>query len=156
MHAVVVLVPLAALGAIALAIRAPWRRSFGPLVALLALAGALSATGAKLAGDQLAAYLEAAGQDPAPLAAHGQFGLYTLLAVWPFAVLAVVAAVLARRDRSAETGGGHRATTTVAATSTPVTVTTWLAAAAGVVALAFTVVAGDSGSRLVWGFVTGG
>lgn len=152
-HAVVVLVPLATLGSIAVALRAPWRRSAGPVVALLALASAVAATLAKLAGDQLAAYLEAAGQDPAPISAHGQLGLYAVLAVWPYAVLAVLAAVVARRDPKP---GYRAATTATATTSTATTLTTWLAALVGIGAVAVTVLAGDSGSRMVWGFVTAG
>jgi hypothetical protein len=152
-HAVVVLIPLATLGALAVAVRAPWRRSAGPVVALLALAGAATATGAYFAGNQLAAYLEAQGQDPAPITAHGQLGLYTLVAAWPFAVLAVITAVVARRDPRPSRGA---ATVATATTSTATTVAAWLTALAGIAACYFTVVTGDSGSRMVWGFVTGG
>jgi uncharacterized membrane protein len=150
-HATVVLVPLAVLGAVAVAVRAPWRRSAGPVVALLALAGAVSATGAYVAGNQLAAFLQAQGQDAAPISAHGQLGYYALLAVWPLAVLAVVTAVLARREPRPSPGA---ATVATATTSTATTALAWLTVLAGVAAVYFTVVAGHSGSRLVWGFVT--
>jgi hypothetical protein len=152
-HAVVVLVPLAALAALAIAVRAPWRRSAGIVVALLALAGALAATGAYIAGNQLADYLQAQGQDPAPIDAHGQLGLYALIAAWPFAVLAVITAAVARRDPRPSRGA---ATVATATTSTATTVAAWLSALAGIAAVYFTIMVGDSGSRLVWGFVTGG
>ncbi len=53
-HAVVVLVPLTALGAIVMAIVPKFSRRFGPLVALGALVSVGSAVLAKEAGEQLA------------------------------------------------------------------------------------------------------
>ncbi len=150
-HATVVLIPLAALGALAVAVRAPWRRSAGPLVALVALAGAVSAVLTMIAGNQLAAFLTAQGQDAAPISAHGAFGTNAAIAVWPLAVLAVVTAVLARRDPRPGVGATTVATAT---TSTATTALAWLTVLAAAVAVYFTIMAGDSGSDLVWGFVT--
>jgi hypothetical protein len=152
-HAVVVLIPLATLGALAIAIRAPWRRSAGPVVALLALGGAVSAVLAMLAGNQLAAYLQAQGQDAGPITAHGALGLNTVIAAWPLAVLAIITAVVARRDPRPSRGA---ATVATATTSTATTVAAWLTVLAGIAACYFTVMAGDSGSRMVWGFITQG
>jgi energy-converting hydrogenase Eha subunit A len=136
-HAVVVLIPLAALGAVALAVRPAWGRPYGPLVAAGALGGAVTATLAKFAGDQLEAALDVTPAFAPVIARHSEFGLYTLVASWPFAVLAVGAAVLGRRE-------GGRAARVVGA----------LAAVAGLVAVVLTVLAGHTGSEAVWGFVT--
>ncbi|GAA3096715.1 hypothetical protein GCM10010464_70320 [Pseudonocardia yunnanensis] len=137
-HAVVVLIPLAALGAVCLAVRPAWIRPYGLLVAAGALAGAAAATLAKLAGDQLEAAIDVTAEFAPVIAQHGQFGLFTMVAAWPFAVLAIVAAVLSRRP----SGSGIRL---VGA----------LSAASGLVAIAFTVLAGHSGSAAVWGYVAG-
>ena len=136
-HGVVVLVPLAALGAAALAVRPAWSRAYGPLVAAGALVAAATATLAKLAGDQLAAAIEVSPAFESVIAQHGRFGLFTVIAVWPFAMLAIGAVVLDRR------GGG----------SAPRIVGV-LSAVAGLVAIVVTVLAGHSGSAAVWGFVT--
>ncbi|WP_214402838.1 DUF2231 domain-containing protein [Pseudonocardia lacus] len=150
-HAVVVLLPLAALGALAVAVRPKWRRGGGTVVALLALGGAVSAVLAWIAGNQLAEYLQAQGQDPGPISAHGALGLNTVIAAWPFAVLAIITAVVARRDPRPGRGA---ATVATATTSTATTVAAWLTVLAGIAACYFAVLAGDSGSRMVWGFIT--
>ncbi|HVL82962.1 MAG TPA: DUF2231 domain-containing protein [Pseudonocardia sp.] len=136
-HAVVVLIPLAAAGAAALAVRPAWNRPYGPLVAAAALAGAVSATLAKFAGDQLEAALDVTAAFAPVIAEHGRLGLFTVVAAWPFAVLAIGAALLDRRG----TGPAPRVG--------------WaLSAVAGLVAVVLTVLAGHSGSAAVWGFVT--
>ncbi|WP_232665331.1 DUF2231 domain-containing protein [Pseudonocardia sp. TRM90224] len=136
-HAVVVLVPLAAVGAIALAVRPVWGRTYGVLVALAAVVGAITATMAKLAGDQLEAAIEITPGFAPVIAQHGRFGLYTVVASWIFAVLTVASVVLERRM----TGPAPR----VAATAS---------ALAGIAAIVCTVLAGHSGSAAVWGHVT--
>ena len=129
-HAVVVLLPLAALGAVAVA-----ARPYGPLVAALALAGAGTAVLARIAGEQLEAAVEISPGFEAVIDQHERFGTFTAIAAWPFALLAVAACVLARRDRG-------RAL--------------WvLTAVAGVVAVVATVLAGHSGAAAVWGDVVG-
>jgi len=139
-HAVVVLVPLAALGAVVLAVRSGWSRAYGPLVAAGAVSGALAATLAQQAGNQLLQALTIPPELEGQLAQHGQFGLYTVVASWPFAVLAMAAAVLGRRDTGSRTWAR---------------VTGALSALAGVVAVVVTVLAGHSGATAVWGYVTG-
>jgi hypothetical protein len=152
-HAAVVLIPLAALGSLAIAVRAAWRRSYAPLVAIGAVAASLAATGAKLAGDQLYAALSASGSLGAGIDQHGQWGQYTMFASWPYAVLALIAAVLARRSR---VPAHARAGDTIVATGVGIVTFSWLAALAGIATTALVVLTGDSGSRAVWGFVTGG
>lgn len=161
-HAVVVLLPLAALGAILVAVRPSWLRSYGPLVAAAALVGAISATGAVIAGNQLAAAIVSEAFQPV-IAQHASFGVFTLWTAWPFAVLAIVTWVLNRRaTRSPADGAVDPDAATVristrTATSTPTTVRVLAAASAlvGIVAVVGTVLAGHSGSAAVWGYVTG-
>jgi hypothetical protein len=136
-HAVVVLIPLAALGAVGLAVRPAWSRPYGLLVAAVALAGAVTATLAKIAGDQLAAALDVTAEFAPVIAQHGRFGLFTVVAAWPFAVLAIGAAVLGRRA----SGSAPR-------------IVGALSAVSGLAAIAVTVLAGHTGSEAVWGFVT--
>jgi len=134
-HAVVVLVPLAALGAVAVAVRPIWSRPYGLLVAAGALAGAVAAQLAYLAGRQLEAAIGVTPQFAPVIAQHSQFGYYTVVTTWPFAVLAIAAAVLGRR------ASGPRIA--------------WvLAAVSSIVAVVFTVLAGRTGSDAVWGHVT--
>src|ERR671915_1843401 len=52
-HAVVVLLPLAALGAIVIAVRRSWRRTFGIPVLLITLAGVAAVPMATTTGSQL-------------------------------------------------------------------------------------------------------
>jgi hypothetical protein len=137
-HAVVVLVPLTALGAIAIALVPRWSHRFGVLVPLFGLAGFVASLVAQLSGEQLAARVGLPAQ-------HVQFGLN---AKWFTLALLVVSTVLWLADRRTE---GPR----------PV----WLklfAALVVVVALAalgWIVLTGDSGSRAVWELIvrnTGG
>jgi uncharacterized membrane protein YidH (DUF202 family) len=79
-HAVVVLVPLAAVGLIAMAVRPAFSRRFGVLVVIVAGAGALASIAAKLSGEELAERvgtpeLHAELGDVMPLVALGLFVL---------------------------------------------------------------------------------
>jgi hypothetical protein len=132
-HVVVVLVPLAALGAVALAARPSWSRPYGPLAAAVALGGAVAATLARFAGEQLAAAIEITPQFQPVINQHARYGTYVVLTAWPFALLALAAAVLGRRS-------GGPATRIVGV----------LSALAGVAAVVPTVLAGHSGSHAVW------
>lgn len=136
-HAVVVLIPLAVLGALALAIRPRWGRPYGVIVAALAVAGAISATLAWLAGNQLEMALQITPEFAPVIARHGELGQFTMIASWPFAILAVITWSVTRRSH----GGGAR---TVAV----------LSAIAGLIALALTVITGHTGADAVWGHVT--
>jgi predicted membrane protein DUF2231 len=168
LHAVVVLVPLTTLAALAVAIRGPWRRGGTVLVALGAVVCALTAFLTMEAGEQLLTALSAGGHLSPDFGEHDKWGTYTWYATIPFAVLAVVTAVLARRGRPAPAHSAGTARTSTAATSTAATTTAaattgvgttvlaWLTVLAGIAACVFTVLAGDSGSRAVWGFLTGG
>jgi hypothetical protein len=137
-HAVVVLIPLAALGAIAVAIRPRWNRAYAPLVAFSALAAAFTATVAMLAGNELLIAINPSPSYVALLDEHGRFGLYTVYASWFFAVFAVATAVLGRR------GPGSALRLAGA-----------LSALIGLAALVLVVITGDLGATSVWGHLTG-
>jgi uncharacterized membrane protein len=136
-HAVVVLIPLSALGAVAVAFHPVWNRPYAPLVASGAVASAVAGTLAKIAGDELLIAIRPTPEYGALLAEHGQFGLYTIFASWVFAVLAVATAVLGRR------GAG------------PVRAASAVSALIGLVALVLVVITGDLGATSVWGSLTG-
>jgi hypothetical protein len=151
-HAVVVLVPLTTLAAIAVAVRGSWRRGGSLLVAIGAVACAASAWLAMELGEQLLAALSAGGHLSPNFDSHDTWGTYTWYATIPFAAFAIITAVLARRSRPAPAHSGTTMTTTGVGT----TVLAWVTALAGVVTVVFCFLAGDSGSRAVWGFLTGG
>lgn len=137
-HAVVVLLPLATAGSVAVAVRPSWARPYGPLVALAALGGAVSAVLARLAGQQLEAAIEITPDFRPVIDQHERLGTFTVFAAWPFALLAVAAVGLAWRGR-------ERAARVVGV----------LAALAGLVALVVVSLAGHSGAAAVWGDVVG-
>jgi hypothetical protein len=151
-HAVVVLIPLTTLTAIVIAARGSWRRGGSVLVALGAVVSCAAAFVAMEAGEQLLAALSAGGHLSPNFDSHDTWGTYTWYATIPFALLAIITAVLARRGRRVPAHSG----TTTTTTGTGVAVLAWVTALAGVVAVAFCYLAGDSGSRAVWGFLTGG
>jgi hypothetical protein len=152
-HIVVVLIPLTTLAAIAVAVRGTWRRGGSLLVALGAVVSFVAAWLAMEAGEQLLTALSAGGHLSPNFDSHDKWGTYTWYATIPFAVLAIITAILARRSsRPAPAHGG----TAVATTSVATTVVAWLTVLAGLDALVFCFLAGDSGSRAVWGFLTGG
>jgi hypothetical protein len=152
-HAVVVLIPLTTLTAVVIAVRGSWRRGGSVLVALGAVVSCAAAFVTMQAGEQLLEALSAGGHLSPNFDSHDKWGTYTWYATIPFAVLAVITAVLARRERRVP---AHSGTTTATTTGTGVAVLAWITALAGVVAVAFCYLAGDSGSRAVWGFLTGG
>ncbi len=86
-HAAVVLVPLAALGAMLMALRPSFSRRFGPLVVIVAGAGALACAIARESGEQLAGRL-GTPQEHADLGAvmpYVALGLFVLILVfWLF------------------------------------------------------------------------
>ncbi|HSK54008.1 MAG TPA: DUF2231 domain-containing protein [Jiangellales bacterium] len=133
-HAVVVLIPLTALGAVAVALVPRWLAPYSPLVALGALGGAVTAFVAKQAGDNLAESLELGGPVAEQVELHGRYGLWTSVSSIPFAVLAVATYVLQRQR-------GPDGVTRVVAV---------LAAVAGLVVTGAAVLAGHSGSTAVW------
>lgn len=143
-HAVVVLLPLAAVGGLVIALRASWRRRFG--LAVLALA-ALSVAVVPLAtrtGEQLQRALQL--PDNQLIQKHADLGdeLLPFAAAFGVAVLLlVVAGRLADRERDnpADTGSTWRRIAVVAAA---------LVAFTGVASTVQVVRIGHSGSAAVW------
>lgn len=130
-HAVVVLVPLSAIGAILMAARRSFSRRFGTIVVILAGIGAIASIVAKLSGEQLA---ERVGT-PDPHASLGNVMPYFAIGLF------VLVLVLWLVDRGIP-----------ANVSRP----TWLVVFAvivvigAVVATWWTFRVGDSGARAVW------
>jgi uncharacterized membrane protein len=130
-HAAVVLIPLASLGALIVIVSARVRERFGWLTVAFAAAAAGAAITAKLSGEALAQSL--GGGIASLIATHRQWGELT---PWPAVVLAVtLPAGLLIRSRSKPA---------------------WVAAAvlsvlAAVAALILVALAGEAGARVVWG-----
>ena len=154
-HAVVVLLPLAALGAVLVAVRPSWIRTYGLIVALLALAGAVSAWLAAFAGNQLAAAIVTPSFQPV-IDQHASFGTLTTYIGSAFAVLAIVTWVLDRRSTAVPVGSHRAGAVATAPTSTATRVLAGVTALLGIATVAVTVLAGHSGASAVWGGVAGG
>jgi uncharacterized membrane protein len=169
-HAVVVLLPLAVAGTLAVALVPRWRRTFGPLVALLATAGTALVPVATQSGESLVARVGAPSGDHQVLG--GQllwFALPMTLLLWALVALDR-RAVPADAPRAAGTGRraagdgrpaprrgvGAMAATTARETRTAggaVTVVAALAVIAALVAGFQVYRVGESGARSVWGGV---
>lgn len=135
-HAVVVLLPLAVLGTIALALRPAWRVTYGPLLVVVAAAAVALCPVATSSGESLEERVGDPGQ-------HAELGDQLVWFALPVLILAVVMAVLARRPAGRTPGPG------------------WLPTAVAVVAVVAAVACGvqvfrvgDSGARAAWGGTT--
>ena len=137
-HAVVVLVPLSALGAVLVAARRGWAPAYGPLVAAGAVASALAALVAQQAGNALEVQLGYEGAPSELLLEHGRHGLYVVNLGIAFAVASVASVLLTSR-----LGPGTRWPR----------VTAWVAAALGVAATVFAFLAGETGAQQTWGYL---
>ena len=99
-HAVVVLVPLAALGVAAIALVPRWRERYGVLVLLITTAGLVMVPVATLSGSELRDRLDAGGVVKDQIERHADLGalvIWPTLALW---LLAVALVVLTRRGRT--------------------------------------------------------
>ncbi|MBP2476746.1 putative membrane protein [Crossiella equi] len=147
-HAVVVLLPLAALGAVCIAVRPAWRRRYGTLVLLLTVAAVASVPVALVTGDQLRTALNLAN----PLVdAHADLGATLLPVAVPFLVLVIGFLVAGRKaDHEREAGADAAATWRRVALVAAV-----LVALAGVASTVQVVRIGHSGATAVWNGVGG-
>ncbi len=145
-HAVVVLLPLAALGSIAIALVPRWRQRYAWPVLGVTLAGVAAVPVAKQAGEDFQAALAKNGvQDPA-IQTHADLGAMLLPIALGFGVAVIallVAGRLADRERAAEAP----TTKTWRVISVIVSVLVVLLAAGTTVQ---TIRAGHSGSSAVW------
>jgi uncharacterized membrane protein len=130
-HAVVVLVPLAAVGLIVMALSGSRSKRYSPAVLVVAGLGAASAFLAMLSGQAFAKSLGLSNQQ------HFEFGEYL---PWAALILFAVTVVLAVMDR--QSGGNRNVLGTIVAIATIVI---------AVGAIVLTVLTGHSGAVLVWG-----
>jgi hypothetical protein len=126
-HAVVVLLPLAALGIIAIALRPTWRRTYGLLVLAITFVATAAVPVAKLSGEQFA---KRVGLTPQP---HARLGAQLIWFAIPLLVLALALVVGDRR-------WSRRAVTIVAA----------LSVVAAVATTVQVVRIGHSGAKATW------
>jgi uncharacterized membrane protein len=148
-HAVVVLLPLACLGIIAIALRSAWRARYAGLVVLLTAAATAAIPVATKTGESLATRVGNPGE-------HAELGDALLWFALPLLAVAVALFVLQR--------GAARAAAPVSATShasaasagrSPLTiVVAVLAVAIAAANLVQIYRVGDSGARAVWQGVT--
>lgn len=148
-HAVVVLLPLAALGTVACALRPSWRAQLAVPTLLVALAGTAAVPVAALAGDQLLVALNG-GSDLTRV--HAERATLLLPFAVGFLALVVAIVVAERRARVGAGGGGHASPP--APTRLPVVLAV-LAAVLGVVVTALVIWIGHAGSAAVWSQVAG-
>jgi hypothetical protein len=146
-HAVVVLLPLACLGTIAIAVRPAWRKKYGVLVVGCAALATVLIPVATSSGEAL----EERVGDPGK---HAELGDQLIWFAVPLLVLSVALVWLDRRHRStaSEPDGGARHGAVAVATSS--TATRTVAVLALLVAVAASVQVyrvGDSGARAAWG-----
>ncbi|MFJ8579289.1 DUF2231 domain-containing protein [Micromonospora sp. NPDC093277] len=142
-HAVVVLLPLAALGVVALAVRPSWRGRFGVLVVLIA---ALATGMVPLASDS-GESLERRVGNPGE---HAELGDTLIWFAVPLLVAAVALYWLHRRSAAGATGdtAEPRRATGQGALGVVVAVLAVVVAVANVVQI-YRI--GDSGAKAVWG-----
>lgn len=147
-HAIVVLLPLAALGTIVIAIRRSWRRSLGVPVLLIALAGVIAVPVATATGDQLRSNLPA---NPL-LDVHADLGSMLLpYAVGYVVVLAAAVVLELTTDPVPVATGVHALRETATSTRSRIaTALTVLAALGGIGVTYLVVLIGHAGSRVVW------
>lgn len=133
-HAVVVLLPLAVLGTIAIAIRPAWRLAYGPLVVAFAAISVILIPVATSSGESL----EKRVGDPGK---HAELGDQLIWFAIPLLVLVLALVVLERRRAAGKPAIGPGALPTI------------VAGLAVLVALANVVQVyriGDSGAKAVW------
>lgn len=136
-HAIVVLLPLAALGTLAIALRASWRRAYGPLVVLTALTATVLIPIATSSGETLAKLV---GKPEA----HAELGETLLWFAIPVLVLSAALVWLDRKPLARDSG--PKILTAVSA----------LAVVAAVACTVQVARVGDSGANATWGDVGGG
>jgi hypothetical protein len=151
MHVVVVLVPLAAAGVVAIAAIPRWRARYGVLVLAIATAGLAAVPVATRSGNMLRDRLGASGVVARQIQHHKQMGdrvIWPTLAMW---LLAITLVVMDRRGRSDWQGRGGRQ----ARQGTALKVVAVLAALAAVAAAAQVTITGHLGSTAVWSCTIG-
>lgn len=157
-HVVVVLLPLAALGTVAMALRPAWRRALGVPTLLVALAGVVAVPVATTSGAQLREAMGGGG----PLVAEHVARTPALLPVALLYLALLTATVLVERTALSAGGTGRTgrspdagAATLPAARRRAAAVLAGLSAAAGVAVTVLVVWVGHTGATAVWSGVVG-
>lgn len=102
-HAVVVLVPLAALGTLAIAVVPRWRERYGVLVLLVATAGLALVPVATRSGQRLNERIDAGGVVARQIQEHADLGnrvVWVVIVGWVLTAAFVLVARRGRRDRT--------------------------------------------------------
>jgi hypothetical protein len=146
-HAVVVLLPLAALGALAVAARRSWLSRFGPLILLVAVVGVAAVPVATWSGGQLQ---DAMGGGSPLVQEHAARGEVLLPYAVAFVVLLAVAVLTGRWAERDEPARGASATVRRVSVASGV-----LAAVTGVAVTGLVIWIGHAGSTAVWQGVVG-
>ena len=137
-HAAVVLLPLAAIGALVIVLWGRARERYGSLVAAGAIAAAGAVIAARLSGEVLAGTTTGTGT----LGAHMFWGL---IAPWPAGILALAVTGYVLVARRASTVGNDQPTKNVLQTTLAI-----VTAAAAVVSLVVVIITGHLGATAVW------
>jgi uncharacterized membrane protein len=144
-HAVVVLLPLACVGTVAIALRPAWRERYGVLVVAAAAVSTALLPVATSSGEELERHVGDPGQ-------HAELGDQLIWFAIPLLALALALVWLERRRRRDQAPGNVDGT--VDGTSTRTRAVHVVAVLAVVAALATSVQVyrvGDSGARAAWG-----
>jgi hypothetical protein len=153
-HIPVVLIPVAAIGVIAIAIRPSWMRHYGPLVAGVAFVGFLGSVLAASTGEALEEEFEDAGQTiSGTLADHIEMGDRVKIFAFLFLLATLAWVVVARRRRTSGSSADTSADGTPAAAGRgrhAVTALMVLALVTGGVATWSVTTTGHSGATSVW------
>jgi len=144
-HGVVVLLPLACLGTLAIAVRPAWRSKYGVLVVACAAVATALIPVATSSGETLQKHVGSAGE-------HAELGDQLILFAIPLLVLSLALVWLDRRHRTTR-ATEHDATidATAARSSTAIRVVAALALVAAVATSIQVYRVGDSGARAAWG-----
>ena len=154
-HAVVVFLPLAAVGTLLVVARPVWRSQLGVWVLLLALAGVAAIPVATQTGEQLQAAIGGGGE---LVEIHEERAETLLVPALIFLVLLAATVIAGRRAQPARVGGPGAAHATATDTTTlqrVTLITGILAAIAGLVVTGLVVWIGHAGSTAAWSGVTG-
>lgn len=133
-HAVVVLVPLAALGTLLITLVARWRSAYGWLVVLASALSLAMVPVATRAGGKLEDTLGLGGEAAVKVNEHQEMGERVIWAVAPMFVLTLVLMLAHRSGRPAN----------------QTTVLALLASAAAIASLVLVLLTGHLGSEAVW------
>jgi hypothetical protein len=143
-HAVVVLLPLACLGTLAIALRPAWRERYGALVVACAAAATALIPVATSSGEALEHRVGNPGE-------HAELGDQLIWFAIPLLVLSAALVWLDRRARISGAGGTSVDTTVASKRRTMTMAVTVLAVLASLATSVQVNRVGDSGARAAWG-----